>query len=208
MLRKLLPRQDNFFPLFNQLADLLVTTATEFNNMLHDLPSQQKHVDLILSHENDGDIIAHTAFKLLHKTFITPFDRNDIHKLTSGLDDILDQFNRCAQRFPFYDLQVVPYEIIRLAELSLEASLTLKKAIYHLNSLKNADEIFEYCEKIEAIESDAHQMVLSGEKNLFLHENHFKQFFKLKEIYSRIKLVIDGIQDVSNIIKGIVLEYS
>lgn len=208
MLRKLLPRQDNFFHLFKQLGDLLVTTATEFSGMLHDLQNQQKYVDLIASHEEEGDQIAYISFQQLHKTFIIPFDRNDIHRLTSGLDDILDQFNRCAQRFPFYDLKVVPHEIIRIAELSLEGSIALKEALYHLNSLKKGDEIFELCERIDKVESEAHQMVLSGEKNLFLHENHFKQFFKLKEIYARTKLVIDGLQDVGNIIKGIVLEYS
>lgn len=208
MLRRFLPRQDDFFTLFQQIADLLVTAATEFCNMLHDLPNQQKFVDMILGHEEEADQIAYVTFERLHKTFITPFDRNDIHRLTSGLDDILDQFNRCAQRFPFYDLKIVPHEIIRLAELCLDASLSLKEAIYRLNSLKKADEIFMYCQKIDAAESEAHQMVLSGEKNLFLHENHFKHFFKLKEIYSRSKLVIDGIQDAGNIIKGIVLEYS
>lgn len=207
-LRRFLPRQDDFFHLFQQIADLLVTSSSEFSNMMHDLQNQQKYVDMIAGHEQEADDIAYTTFERLHKTFITPFDRNDIHRLTSGLDDILDQINRCAQRFPFYELKIVSPEIIRLTELCAEGSLALKEALYRLKSLKEADQIFEYCNKINAIESEAHQMVLSGERNLFLHENHFKQFFKLKEIYSRTKLVIDALQDVANIIKGIVLEYS
>lgn len=208
MLRRFLPRQDDFFLLFQQIADLLVTTSTEFNSMLHDLPNQQTYVDKIASHEEEADCIAHTTFERVHKTFITPFDRNDIHRLTSGLDDILDQINRCAQRFPFYDLKIVPPEIIKLADLSLEGSHALKEALYRLHTLNKSDEILHHCEKIDTLESEAHQMVLAGEKELFLHENNFKQFFKLKEIYSRTKLVIDGLQDVGNIIKGIVLEYS
>lgn len=208
MLRRFLPRQDNFFHLFEKIADLLVTSATEFHKMLHDLPNQQRYVDMIASHEEDADRIAHTTFQRIHKTFITPFDRNDIHRLTSGLDDILDQINRCAQRFPFYGLNVVPEEIITLADLSLEGGLALKEALYRLHSLNKADEILSYCNKIDTIESQAHQLVLAGEKNLYQHENDFKQFLKLKEIYSRTKLVIDALQDVGNIIKGIVLEYS
>lgn len=208
MLRKLLPKQDNFFRYFEQMADLLISTATEFNQLLHDLEMPKQYVDKIANFEHEADQIAYITFKQLHKTFITPFDRDDIHRLTSGLDDILDQFNRCAQRFPFYDLKVVPFEITRLAELSVDASFALKEALYRLNSLKNGDEIFTFCEKIDNCESEAHQMVLAGEKNLFLHEDHFKHFLKLKEIYARIKLVIDGIQDVGNIIKGIILEYS
>ncbi len=208
MLRKLLPRQDNFFRYFQQMADLLLASTSEFKNLLNDLSAPQSYVDKIADYEADADQIAYITFKQLHTTFITPFDRNDIHRLASCLDDALDQLNRCAQRFPFYDLKSVPVEIIRLADLGHESSLALKKALDKLQSLKNADEIFNYCEKIDAMESEAHQMVLSGEKNLFLHENHFKHFFKLKEIYSRTKLVIDGIQDVGNIIKGIILEYS
>lgn len=208
MLRRFLPRQDDFFHLFQQIADLLITSSSEFSKMLHDLHNQQKYVDMIAGHEEEADQIAYTTFERLHKTFITPFDRNDIHRLTSGLDDILDQINRCAQRFPLYGLKVVPAEIIRLAELCLEGCLALKEALYRLSSLKKAEEIFEYCSRINAIESEAHKMVLSGEKNLFLHEGDFKQFFKLKEIYSRTKLVIDALQDAGNIIKGIVLEYS
>jgi len=208
MLRKFLPRQENFFNEFQKMADLLAETATEFQSMLHDLQNQQKHVHTIEALEESGDKIAHYIFNLLHKTFITPFDRHDIHHLTSGLDDVLDQINRCAQRFPFYDLKSVPHEIIRLAELALQASLALKECVYRLNSLKQADKIFDFCQQIDAAESEAHKMVLSGEKHLFLHENHFKQFFKLKEIYQRTKLVIDAIQDVGNVIKGIVLEYS
>lgn len=208
MLRRFLPRQENFFQQFQKIADLLVNTATEFQNMMHDLQNQQIHVQTIQQLEEEADKLAHRTFQLLHKTFITPFDRHDIHKLTSGLDDISDQINSCAQRFPFYDLKQVPPEITRLAELGLQSCLALKEMIYRLNSLNKSEDIFAYAQQIDNLEGEAHQLVLSGEKNLYLHENHFKQFLKLKEIYSRTKLVVDAIQDAGNIIKGIVLEYS
>lgn len=174
--------------------------------MLTDLEHQQQYVDAIAKYEGDGDEIAHTTFELLHKTFITPFDRHEIHQLTSSLDDILDLINRCAQRFPFYELKQVPEEMIKLAQLSVQASMLLKEAIYRLQSLKKADEIFNFCEGIDHIESEAHKVVLAGEKDLFFREDDFKQFFKLKEIYAKTKEVINGYQDVANIIKGIILE--
>lgn len=208
MLKKLLPSQDNFFGLFEKTADLLVLTTQQFHAMLNDLDNQQKYVDAIAAYEEDGDKIAHTTFELLHKTFITPFDRHDIHQLTSKLDDILDLINRCAQRFPFYELKSVPEEMIKLAQLSAQASMLLKDAVYQLHSLKKTDDIFQSCKGIDRLESEAHKIVLAGEKDLFLHENDFKQFFKLKEIYSRTKSVINSHQDVANIIKGIILEYS
>lgn len=208
MLKRLLPKQDNFFLLFQQAADQLVCASTEFSHLLKNLENQQHYVDSIAKHEEEADQIAYTNFEQLHKTFITPFDRNDIHKLTSTLDDILDLINRIAQRFPFYQLQSVPDELIKLSELSAEATNHLKLAIYSLPSLKNAEIIFKHCREIDTVESKAHKVVLAGEKKLFLEENDFKQFFKLKEIYAHTKLVINRCQDVGNIIKGIILEYS
>lgn len=208
MLKRLLPRQDSFFQLFQQAADKLVLASTEFSNMLQNLNNQQHYVDEIAKHEEEADQIAHTNFQLLHKTFITPFDRHDIHELTSTLDDIIDLINRIAQRFPFYQLKNVPDEIIQLSRLSAEATNHIKSAIYCLHSLKHAEEIFNYCNEIDHVESKAHLVVLAGEKKLFLDENDFKQFFKLKEIYSHTKSVINRCQDVANILKGIVLEYS
>jgi len=208
MLRRFLPRQEGFFDLFQKSVDILATTAIQFHAMLNDLPHQKQYVDTIAAYEEDGDKIAHMTFELLHKTFITPFDRHDIHQLTSGLDDVLDLINRCAQRFPFYDLKVVPEEMIQLAYQSMQASMLLKEAVYRINSLKKSNEILEFCEGIDHIEREAHQVVLAGEKKLFLYENDFKHFTKLKEIYSRTKSIINSYQDVANIIKGIVLEYS
>jgi len=206
--RLLLPRQDSFFQLFQQAADRLQLATSEFSNMLQHLDQQQHYVDEIARHEEEADVIAHTNFELLHKSFITPFDRNDIHELTSTLDDIIDLINRIAQRFPFYQLTYLPDEAIKLSQLSAEATTHLKEAIYCLHSLKNSQVIFSHCNEIDRVESKAHQVVLAGEKKLFLEEDNFKQFFKLKEIYAHTKLVINRCQDVGNILKGIVLEYS
>jgi uncharacterized protein len=208
MLKRILPRQDNFFTLFQHASDKLVVAANEFYHMLQHLDKQQFYVDLIARHEEEADKIAHASFELLHKSFITPFDRNDIHELTSSLDDIIDLINRIAQRFPFYQLQVIPQEMIDLSALSIDAGKNLRDAIYHIHALKNSPNIMTRCLEIDRIESAAHQVVLAGERRLFLEENDFKQFFKLKDIYGHIKLVINRCQDVANLIKGIVLEYS
>jgi uncharacterized protein Yka (UPF0111/DUF47 family) len=208
MLKRFLPIRTGFFRLFQNMADIIVDSTTQFHTMLHNLDQQQQYVDVIAANEEKADQIAHTAFELLHKTFITPFDRQDIQKLTSGLDDILDLLNRCAQRFPFYGLQSAPDEMVNLAELSMQSSLLLKQAVYRLHSLKKSDEIFKLCEEIGENEGKAHQFVLAGEKKLFAYEKDFKQFYKLKEIYEKTKLVINSCQDVANTIKGIILEYS
>jgi uncharacterized protein len=208
MLKRFLPRQDGFFDFFQKTADLLVLTASEFHILLKDIKHPQKTVDSIADYEEQGDVIAHQTFALLHKTFITPFDRHDIHQLTSKLDDILDLINRCAQRFPFYHLDAAPQEMTALAELCVACAELLKIAIYHLNSLSKSDKIIAACESLDELESKAHALVLAGEEKLFLDENDFKKFLKLKEIYAGTKAVINCCQDAGNIIKGIVLEYS
>lgn len=208
MLKRFLPRQEGFFKLFQKTADLVVTASTAFHTMLHNLDHQQEYVDKIAVQEQEADLITHHTFQLLHKTFITPFDRYDIHALTSGLDDIVDLINRCAQRFPIYKLAVAPDEMIKLAELSMLCSIALNKAIYRIHSLKKSDEILQSCAEIDRLETEAHQIVLEAERKLFLEEKDFKQFFKLKETYAQTKSVLNRNQDVGNIIKGIVLEYS
>jgi uncharacterized protein Yka (UPF0111/DUF47 family) len=208
MLKRFLPRQEGFFELFQKTADLLVLTATQFHILLMDVEQPQKTVDVISNYEEEADQIAYQTFALLHKTFITPFDRHDIHELTSKLDDILDLIHRCAQRFPFYHLNNVPTEIIEMGDLAVQCAGLLKDALYQLNSLQKSDKIIAACLALDGLESQANTLVLAGEEKLFLNENDFKQFYKLKEIYANTKGVIDSCQDAANIIKGIVLEYS
>lgn len=208
MFKKFLPREEDFFELFRKMADILATTAGRFHTLLQDLGNQQLHVNAIATYEEEADAVAYTTFELLHKTFITPFDRHDIHQLINHLDDVLDLINRCAQRFPFYKLTQVPDELIQLAALGVRSTATLKDVLYLLHSLNNSGEILCFCTNLDHIESEGHRVVLAGEKKLFEDEQDFKTFFKLKEIYGSTKLVINRCQDVGNTIKGIVLEYS
>ena len=207
-LRKLLPKQGEFFPLFQKMANLVEECAKEFNQLFYHLENKEHYVLRIQDLEEQGDEVAHVIFSLLHKTFITPFDRNDIYHLTDGLDDILDQMNRCAQRLPFYHLETIPTEINQLVSINLTAAKALRESIILLESLENQETIIDLCRQIDHAESEAHQCVISGEKNLFIEENDFKCFFKFKDIYARTKLVTDAMQDAGNVIKGIVLEYA
>ncbi len=208
MLKRFLPQQENFFDLFQQTADTLVESTSHFHNMLCELGRQQEYVDIIAALEMKANDVTRHTFTLLHTTFITPFDRHDIHTLTSGLDDIADLVNRCAQRFPFYNLNTVPQEMVQLAMLSVQATTQLREAINRLHMLRKAPEIVQYCEAIDKVECEAHKAILAGEKRLFAEENDFKQFYKLKEVYTLVRSVVKKCQDVANLIKGIILEYA
>ena len=108
MLKKLLPNQDNFFELFEQAAYQLESAAEHFLQLVQDLPHASEYAKLIAEHEATADNYARATFDLLHKAFITPFDRHDIHRLTRKLDDILDIINRTTQRIVLYQFKVLP----------------------------------------------------------------------------------------------------
>ncbi len=209
LLKRLLTRRKkNFFNYFQRAADILHTTSEEFCHALREAPQVQQAVDRIADYEMEGNKIAYTSLELLHKTFITPFDRHDMHRLTQCLDDILNLIHSCAQRLPYYRFDLVPPNVIRLADLSLQASDFARQAVYHLHTLKKADEIFKLCQSIEEIMGAAHKVVIDGERELFESVQDFKEFYKVKDLYARIKFVINRCNDLSNVIRGIVLEYT
>lgn len=208
MLKKFLPKEEGFFENFQRLTEQMVKATGAFTRMLTDLEHADQYALVISECEAEGDAIVYATLELLHKTFITPFDRYDIHHLTSGLDDILDAINRSAKRFPMYRLAAVPQEILALAKLAAHASELVKKAVGQLAVLKDDVAILNVCSQLNEVENAADHVLLAGVANLFDQEENFKQLLKIKEIYEHVNKVINACQDTANIIKGIVLEYS
>lgn len=208
MLKRFLPRQDKFFDYFNYIAGLMAEAAAGLVRLLQQSDQSAAHLENIAHIREAARQHARLTFDLLHKTFITPFDRYDINSLLGGLDDIIAMINRCARHFPVYALQSVPPELVELAVTAHEATELLKKAVCRLHSMKLSEEIFRSCEEIDAMELRAHQAVMKGEIKLFREENDFRQFFRLKEMYGEIKLMVNRCQSTANLIRGIVLEYT
>jgi len=208
VLKKLLPKQDNFFKLFQQAAYHLVGAAEEFVQLIADLGNTETHAKAIAEHETMADNCARDSFDLLHKTFITPFDRHDIHQLTRKLDDVLDTINRTTQRIALYQIVQLPDDIKKIADLVLIASQSLRTALKELENLKNAADIIRLCRAVNEASGQAEQIMLEGVGKLFLEENDFKYLFKTKEIYEYSTSIMRKCHDLADIIKGIVLEYS
>jgi uncharacterized protein Yka (UPF0111/DUF47 family) len=208
MLKRFLPRQERFFSLFQQAATQLAEAAQQFCFMLNDLPNAAAHAQTIAQHEQTADKIAHTTFELLHKTFITPFDRNDIHQLTSRLDDILDLINTTAQLISLYKLNVLPPEMLALGGLCKTSAGLTQRLIDQLDSLKHTDEILKRCKEIDNVKNEGDRLLLEGVARLFEVETDCKQLLKVKEIYHNTNCIVDSCHDVANIVRTIVLEYS
>ncbi|HVV68113.1 MAG TPA: DUF47 family protein [Gammaproteobacteria bacterium] len=208
MLKRLLPKQDNFFELFQQTAHQVVSAAELFSRLMQDLAHTEQYAKDIAEHEAIADNCARATFDLLHKTFITPFDRHDIHQLTRKLDDILDMTNRTTQRIALYQLQALPEGLHQIALCALDAAKAIKTALKQLEYLKNAPEIIRLCRTISEADNQAERIMLQGVGELFAQEMDFKQLLKLKEIYEYSTYIVRECHDLADIVKGIVLEYS
>src|ERR1700755_646247 len=133
MFGRLLPREEKFFDLFRQAADLIVEGAKEFREMLGDLKNVQARARRIKEIEHKADEVTHRTVELLHRTFITPLDRDDIHELVKGLDDILDFIEAASQRIWLYGITEATSETHRLAEIVTHSADHVRRAVEQLD---------------------------------------------------------------------------
>lgn len=208
LLKLILPHQEDFFKSFSDVAEKLLAVSREYDNLLKNLAAPQKPLEAIEIDVQSVQRVTNTTLEQLHKTFITPFDRYDIHRFVKKLDDAVDSVRRTAQRVMIYQLTIVPQEILDLAMINLKSSEVILSATKQLHSLKNATSILELCDVVNHLENEADQLLLSGVSRLFQTESDLRQLLKVKEIYEYTKASINGCQTVANIIKDIVLEYS
>jgi predicted phosphate transport protein (TIGR00153 family) len=206
MFGRLMPSEGKFFDMFNQHAELCVKGAKEMVGLMTNFDDLENRVHAIESLEKQADKITYAAVDLLHKTFITPLDRDDIHKLITRMDDILDLMEDAAQTVSLYDLHSVTPEAKRLAELVLACTEKVKEAVALLSNMDNARQIVAICEEIDRLESDADHVMRAAMSKLFRDEPDVRNLIKMKAIYEILETVTDRCEDVANIIEGIIVE--
>ena len=208
MLSKIMPREGRFFDLFEQSSNLIEEAAQQFKLMLSDLSHAEGHAHKIKDIEHQADEVTHRTMEMLHKTFITPIDRDEIHQLISKMDDVVDVIEAASQRIFLYGITSVPQEAFSLAEVGIRAAVCIKRAVRGLNNLKRPQEMIKDCVEINRLENEGDTLLRSGISKLFLEEPDTRQLIKLKEIYELLESMTDRCEDVANIIEGIVLEYA
>ena len=209
MFGSLMPREGKFFDLFNQHDDRIAAGSRELALLMEhysDMEARQKGLDAIDTIEKAADKITHETVSLLHKTFITPFDRETILQLINQMDDILDLIQDVAESAMLYDLQRVTPEAQQLAELNQMCCERVKSAVELLSSMDNADAILKLCTEIDRLESDSDRVMRSAMSKLFRDEADVRQLIKLKALYELLEAVSDKCEDVANVIEGVVLE--
>jgi predicted phosphate transport protein (TIGR00153 family) len=206
MFGRFMPTEGKFFELFNQHADLCVKGAHEMVGLMTNFDDLEMRTHAIEGIEKQADKITYATVDMLHKTFITPIDRDDIHKLITRMDDILDLMEDAAQTVSLYDLKAVTPEAKRLAELCLACCEKVQAAVALLHNMDNSRQIVAICEEIDRLESDADHVMRAAMSKLFRDEPDVRNLIKMKAIYEILETVTDRCEDVANIIEGIIVE--
>ncbi|MBO4790567.1 MAG: DUF47 domain-containing protein [Oxalobacter sp.] len=207
MFGKLMPKEAKFFDLFNVHAELCVNAATELLELMRGSPDDfERRMHAIENIEEKADDVAHETVRALRKTFITPLDRDDIHRLISRMDDIIDLIEDSAQAVSLYNIETITPEAFRLAELCLLSCEKLKEGIGMLNNMKNAQQILTLCEEVDQLETENDHVTYEAMSNLFRNEPDTRTLIKLKALYELLENVCDICEEVGNIVEGIVVE--
>ena len=206
MFSRLMPREGKFFELFAEHGEQLVLGARELRALLGNVGELAERKRSIEKIEHRADKITQQTMQLLHQTFITPIDRDEIHQLITRMDDILDLMEDVSQCMFLYDIAAISDEARKLADICLVSCEKVKTAVTQLSNMKNGKAILVLCKEIDQLESDADHVMRAAMAKLFREEADAKQLFKMKEIYQLLESVTDRCQDVANIIEGIVLE--
>jgi len=211
---KLLPRDDNFFTMFNQHADHIVDAAQAFSLLVanySNLELREKYHAQVDHAEGAADRVTHAVNKALHKTFITPIDREQIHCLINTMDDVADLIQDSAETMALYDVRHMTDEISRLTDLSVKCCERVRDAVRLLGKIADhstAEAALKTCDEIDKLESDADRVMRSAMSKLFREEPDVREVLKLKAIYELLETITDKCEDVANLIEGVILENS
>lgn len=211
---KLLPKEGNFFELFIQHADRVVEAAKAFSQLVthyDDIALREQYLQEVDSAERAADRVTHEVNRLIHTTFITPIDREQIHSLINLMDDVADLLQDTAETMSLYDIRHMTEEIRRLTDLSVKCCERVRHAVSLLAKIAEpvtAEAALKTCEEIDQLESDADRVMRSAMSRLFRNEPDVREVIKLKAIYELLETVTDKCEDVANQIEGIVLENS
>ena len=206
---RLMPREGRFFRLFDSHANLIMEGANALVDVLRryeDHSGREAGLKLIENAEHAADRITHETMQLLHATFITPFDRDDIHRLISRMDDVLDLIQDTGESFVLYDIRNVTPEATELAELLQRCVERVRSAVKLMASMADAPAMLKICQEIDRLESEADKVMRAALSRLFREESDVRQVIKLKAVYEWLESATDKCKDVADVIESVVLE--
>ncbi len=206
MFGALLPKKSEFFDQFSKHAKLSVEGAKLLQALLldlHDVESQSKRIKQV---EHDADTVAHQTLEMLHKSFITPIERGDIHRIVSRLDDILDYIEAASQRLWLYEIKEATPEAKEMSRVLCRSTEAVQATVDAMHNMKDSQRIRSACVEINRLENECDTLLRLATARLFREERDAVMVLKWKEIYENIEDATDRCEDVANVIEGVVLE--
>jgi uncharacterized protein len=208
MFGRFLPRETSFFDFFEQHAALSLQGCKEFLSLASTGANVAAKAKRIKEIEHETDVITHRCVEALHKTFITPIERDDIYRLITRMDDIMDFVEAASERVALYELERMTPEVKDLADILVRAVEQIAVAVKGLRDMRHAAPILESCVDINRLENEGDSILRAALARLFREEKDPITVIKWKEIYEDLETATDRCEDVANIIEGVVLEHA
>jgi len=202
------PREDKFFDLFVSGARNLVKAAQGLKDMLDNWQNIGVKVAEITELEHEGDAITHQIVALLHRTFVTPFDREDIALLSHTMDDVTDFIHAAADAIYIYKIQKPTERAKELAETIVQASEEVEKAVVLLKHRSQLNKMIEHCVELNRLENRADEIYRSALGELFDESEDTAHVIKWREIYEHMESATDRCEDVANVLEGVALKHA
>jgi predicted phosphate transport protein (TIGR00153 family) len=200
---RLIPKDNSFFQMFSAMSDNLIGGARALVDLFADYRDVDRKIDEVRQIEREGDELTHAILTKLNQTFITPFDREDIHQLASKLDDVLDFINASGARLVMYRITAPPPAAGELAEIILRQCQELQKAVSLMQ--KNGN-ILAHCVEINRLENEADLVSQQAIAKLFEYEKDPINLIKVKELLEFLERATDKAEDVANVLETVVLK--
>jgi uncharacterized protein len=202
---RLIPREERFFDLFVEDATNVLTGARALEAMLRSFDDLERRNAELREIEHRGDEISHDIGHRLEGTFVTPFDREDIHSLISGLDDVLDMIEEVGDTFLLYRVEAPTAIAVQQAAIVVKQCELLHEALLHLRGFKDLD---RYWIEVHRLENEGDQLVRGAIAGLFEGDPDPIQVIKWRKLYGLLEEAIDLCEDVANIIERIVVKHA
>lgn len=200
---RFIPKETKFFDLFAELSTSLNAGAILLRNILEDPHDVKNRVERMQEIEHEGDRATHAIIAKLNQTFITPFDREDIHRLASSLDDVLDFVNAAALRLVMYKIAQPPPAAAELAGIIVLQAEELARGV---SLLEKNNGVIKHCDEVNRLEDDADNVSRRAIADLFESEKDPIQLIKMKELYEVLEYATDKAEDAANVLEAIVLK--
>ena len=200
---QLFPREEDFFTLFRKQAAVVSEGCRELHQMMVAFDRLEARATRLKEIEHQGDLIAHEIFERLNRTFITPLEREDIHDLASGLDDVLDSAEAIASRIVLFNVKHTTPEALKLCAILVECGRQIEQAVDHLKDFKG---LMSFSIEINRLENEADVISRHVVADLFSGRHDLLDVLRWKELYGRLESATDQCEDVANAIEAIVLK--